>query len=107
MSEKQKNTVESPIEEITPETPVAEIETAPEKEGQVAEPRERVKNWQERVYYVVNQENGDVVADGFKNERACKEWIASDLSEFNTPYVICYSVQSVAPITKIQKTILK
>lgn len=107
MSEKQKNTVEYPIEEITPETTVDEIETAPEKEGQVAVPRERVKNWQERVYYVVNQENGDVVADGFKNEKTCKEWIASSASQFDTPYVICYSVQSVAPITKVQKTILK
>ena len=107
MSEKKKNTVEYPIEDITPEAPVAEIEATAEKEAQEVESRERVKNWKERVYYVVNQENGDVVADGFKNERACKEWIASSASQFDTPYVICYSVQSVAPITKIQKTILK
>lgn len=103
MSEKKKNAVEYPIEDITPETPVAEAEIG----VQAVETRERVKNWKERVYYVVNQENGDVVADGFKDEKTCKEWIASSASQFDTPYVICYSVQSVAPITKTQKTILK
>lgn len=91
MSEEKKNT----IEEITAETPIEK------------EPRKRVSNWKERIYYVVNQENGDVVADDFKDEKTCKEWIASDASQFDTPYVICYSVQSVAPITKTQKTILK
>lgn len=91
MSEEKKNA----IEEITSETPIEK------------EPRKRVSNWKERIYYVVNQENGDVVADNFKDEKTCKEWIASVASQFDTPYVICYSVQSVAPITKTQKTILK
>lgn len=96
MSEEKKNA----IEEITSETPI-------EKEAQTVKPRKRVSNWKERIYYVVNQENGDVVADDFKDEKTCKEWIASGASQFDTPYVICYSVQSIAPITKTQKTILK
>lgn len=91
MSEEKKNA----IEKITAETPIEK------------EPRKRVSNWKKRIYYVVNQENGDVVADDFKDEKTCKEWIASSASQFDTPYVICYSVQSVAPITKTQKTILK
>lgn len=107
MSEKEKNAIEYPIEEITAETPVAEIEATTENEAQAGIARKRVKNWRERIYYVVNQENGDVVADDFKDEKTCKEWIASGASQFDTPYVICYSVQSVAPITKVQKTILK
>jgi hypothetical protein len=105
MSEKKKNDIESPIEEITAETPVAKIEAINELQAGCV--RERVKNWKKRVYYVVDQENGEVVADGFKDEKTCKEWIASGASQFDTPYVICYSVQSVAPITKVQKTILK
>lgn len=91
MSEEKKNA----IEKITAETPIEK------------EPRKRVSNWKERIYYVVNQENGDIVADDFKDEKTCKEWIASSASQFDTPYVICYSVQSIAPITKTQKTILK
>ena len=77
----------------------------PEKTENVQ--RKHAKNWKDREYYVVNQETGDVVAESFKNEKQCREWIASEATQFNVPYVVCYRVQAVAPVTKVQKTILK
>ncbi len=85
--------------------PITETEKPAEKPAPAES--SRAKNWSERIYYIVKQETNDVVADNFKDEKACRQWIASSASEFDTQYVICYSVQSMASITKTRKIILK
>jgi len=67
----------------------------------------RNRKWSSRNYYVINAETGNSVVSNLKSEKACRDWIASEESELNIQYYICYMVMKTEPVTKTTKTILK
>ena len=67
----------------------------------------KTKNWHNRVYYVTNTITGEIEADMMSSEKECREWIRSDESKFDVPYMISYRVDSVNTTIKTQKTVLK
>jgi hypothetical protein len=114
--QKDKNkSIENPIEEVTPETTTGGDVFSPEETPETPETQnatqpetvDKVKNWSQRTYYVRKAETFEIVADSLSDEKSCRAWIASNQSEFDTPYMINYRVQSLSTITKTQKVILK
>ena len=67
----------------------------------------KTKNWYSRVYYVTNTITEEIKADMMSSEKECREWIRSNESKFDVPYMISYRVDSVNRTTKTQKTVLR
>lgn len=67
----------------------------------------KTKNWHNRVYYVTNATTNEIEADMMSSEKECREWIRSDKSKLDVPYIVSYRVDGVNTTTKTQKTVLK
>jgi D-hexose-6-phosphate mutarotase len=70
------------------------------------EKSERQKNWSQRTYFIVD-DNDEVVANGFQSEKDCKKWIASEESLFDMPYTVGYACYNQKAMVKSQKTVVK
>lgn len=66
---------------------------------------EKARNWEQRVYFVQNQSK-EIVADGLKDEKQCRDYIRYH-GDYDTPYLIGYTVLSRTPIIKAMKTVLR
>lgn len=67
----------------------------------------KTKNWHNRVYYVTNATTNEIEADMMSSEKECREWIRSNESKLDVPYIVSYRVDGVNTTTKTQKTVLK